>query len=47
MDVPEYKKFFLEILNAMCYKFDLEKVWNVEKMTDEGSDREFSINLSI
>ena len=47
MDVPEYKKIVLEILNAMCNKFDLEKVWNVEKMTGEGSDREFSINLSI
>lgn len=47
MDAPEYKQNCLAILNEMCGKFDLEAVFNLEKMTGDDSNREFVMNLSV
>ncbi len=47
MEIIEFQKNCLAILYEMCQKFDLEAVFNLEKMTGEGSDREFVMNLSV
>ena len=45
MEIIEFQKNCLAILYEMCQKFDLEAVFNLEKMTGEGSDREQIVYL--
>ena len=45
MEIIEFQKNCLAILYEMCQKFDLEAVFNLEKMTGEGSDREQTFYL--
>jgi hypothetical protein len=47
MEIIEFQTNCLAILYEMCQKFDLEAVFNLEKTTGEGSDREFVMNLSV
>ena len=47
MEIIEFQKNCLAILYEMCQKIDLEAVFNLEKTTGEGSDREFVMNLSV